>query len=217
MAMLAGFSIVSLGSFYVVTLARSYLERPASSDHAPVAPAAEVTRRAFLDVSVDGRPAGRIVLGLYGDVAPRTVENFLGLSRGFVKDAGTWNQERVSFEGTPFHRVIPGFMIQGGDVTQHNGMGGTSIYGSKFRDENFKLKHSGAGVLSMANAGPDTNSSQFFITLGPTGHLDGKHVVFGVVLEGWEVAKMIESRGSRSGSVKGKVLIEKCGILDEVS
>lgn len=158
----------------------------------------------YLDVSVDGQEVGRIRIILYKDVVPLTAENFRCLcthERGF------------GFKKSIFHRVIPGFMCQGGDITNHNGTGGRSIYGKKFNDENFELKHSGPGMLSMANSGPNTNSSQFFLTTAKTEWLDGKHVVFGQVISGMEVVKKMETYGSSSGKVSKKIEISNSGEL----
>ncbi|MDM8543302.1 peptidylprolyl isomerase [Desulfococcaceae bacterium HSG9] len=160
--------------------------------------------KVFLDVQIGEEAAGRIVIELFADVTPKTAENFRQLCT---------HQQGFGFKGSGFHRVIPQFMIQGGDFTNHNGTGGKSIYGHKFPDENFKLKHTEPGILSMANAGPNTNGSQFFITTVKTGWLDGKHVVFGKVTDGLEVVKKIEAVGSGSGRPQKKVTIVDCGQL----
>ncbi|NOK37776.1 peptidylprolyl isomerase [Corallococcus exercitus] len=167
--------------------------------------------KVFFDMSIGGQPAGRIVMELFSDEVPKTAENFRALCTG-EKGVGR-SGKPLHYKGSSFHRVIPQFMCQGGDFTAGNGTGGESIYGEKFADENFKHKHTGPGFLSMANAGANTNGSQFFLTTIATPWLDGKHVVFGKVVEGMDVVKKIEGVGSQSGATRQPVKIEDSGQL----
>jgi len=179
------------------TAARMYSAGPVAANKNPVV---------YFDIAADNEPLGRVTFELNADVVPKTAENFRALCTG---------EHGFGYKGSIFHRVIPQFMCQGGDFTNHNGTGGKSIYGWKFPDENFKLKHTGAGILSMANAGANTNGSQFFICTAKTEWLDGAHVVFGNVKDGLDIIKKVEAFGSRSGRTSKRITVTDCGELVE--
>eukprot|EP00274_Cyanoptyche_gloeocystis_P001984 CAMPEP_0196654362 /NCGR_PEP_ID=MMETSP1086-20130531/4070_1 /TAXON_ID=77921 /ORGANISM="Cyanoptyche gloeocystis , Strain SAG4.97" /LENGTH=216 /DNA_ID=CAMNT_0041986077 /DNA_START=14 /DNA_END=664 /DNA_ORIENTATION=+ len=175
----------------------------------------EITVKVYFDVEIDNQKAGRIVMGLFGKVVPRTAENFRALCTG---ENGTGTSGKpLHYKNSLFHRIIPNFMIQGGDFTEGDGTGGESIYGLRFADENFKLKHTSAGYLSMANAGPDSNGSQFFITTVSTPWLDGKHVLFGKVVEGMDVVYRLEQLGSQLGTPSAEARIADSGQLPSLN
>jgi len=184
----------------------SYLTRMANNNSFP-----DSCPKVFFDISIGGRAAGRIEFVLRNDVVPKTAENFRALCTG-EKGMGKVGKP-LSYKNCAFHRVIPNFMLQGGDFTTGDGRGGESIYGAKFADEAFTLKHDQPFLLSMANAGPNTNGSQFFITTVPTPHLDGKHCIFGKVTKGSEIVKAVEAVGSQTGKCSQAVVITDCGML----
>merc|ERR1712151_496974 len=162
----------------------------------------------FFDIVQGNKKLGRIVMQLYMDVTPKTAGNFKAICTGD-------NDDKLTYKNSIFHRVIKDFMIQGGDITNADGTGGKSIYGEKFADENFQIKHNKGGLLSMANSGVNTNGSQFFITSKETPHLDGKHVVFGEVVEGMDIIRLVEDVGkNESDKPKEDIIIEVCGEIE---
>jgi len=182
----------------------------------PFHPVNATNPKVFFDININNAPAGRLTFELFADAVPKTAENFRALCTG-EKGIGK-SGKPLCYKGSSFHRIIPKFMCQGGDFTAGNGTGGESIYGMKFPDENFQGKagkHFGAGTLSMANAGPNTNGSQFFICTEQTSWLDRKHVVFGQLLSGDDVLSKMEAMGTSQGATKGQVTIANCGAVKD--
>lgn len=169
--------------------------------------------KAYFDISINKNIKGRIVFTLFAKDCPRTALNFFHLCKGDKTDS---TGKKLHYKGSKFHRIIPGFMCQGGDFLKGDGTGSISIYGNTFGDENFIFSHDQPGLLSMANRGPNTNGSQFFITVADAGWLDGKHTVFGKISEGIEILNEIEFAGSANGKPKMDVIIEDCGVIEEV-
>lgn len=195
-----------LGAVVAASLLPSQI---AHADEAPSEP--QVTDKVYMDISFGGEPVGRIVIGLFGGVVPKTAANFKALATGEFE--GKKLAPGVGYKGATFHRVLKDFVLQGGDFERGNGTGGFSVYGRKFADENFQIKHA-PGVLSMANAGPGTNGSQFFITTAPTPWLDGRHVVFGKVLEGYDIVDKLQNVPVGGGGKPSKpMVIEDCGVI----
>lgn len=166
--------------------------------------------KVFFDITIGGKDAGTITMELFADITPRTAENFRALCTG-SSGVGKVFKKPLHLKGTPFHRIVPSYMIQGGDIVNHNGTGGECIWGARFADENFVRKHIGAGIMSMVNKGTNTGASQFMFAGATTKWLDGKNVVFGQVIEGFDVLKAMEAEGSISGRTKNKVIIADCG------
>jgi len=176
----------------------------------------QLRKRCYFDMTIDDKPIGKIVFELFSDIVPKTAENFRVLCTG-EKGTSSLSGKPLHYKGSIIHRIIKGFMVQGGDFTRGNGTGGESIYGSRFSDENFILRHDRPGLLSMANAGPNTNGSQFFITTGRASHLDSKHVVFGEVLDGMDVIKVIENEHTANDRPIASVVITDCGEIQNSS
>jgi len=205
-------AVIAILALAALLLVFSISRKNAQVDQSEKVP--EITNRVYLDVDIDGQHTGRIVIGLYGQVVPKTVENFRALCTG-EKGKGP-NGQNLHYKGTKFHRIISGFMIQGGDITYGDGRGIDSIHGGTFPDENFIVKHSHAGIVSMVNSGPDSNGSHFFITTVKTSWLDGEHVAFGEVIQGMDTVYAIEGgAGTYNGKPRKKVIIVDSGEMPE--
>ncbi|KAJ0964197.1 hypothetical protein J5N97_029319 [Dioscorea zingiberensis] len=203
------FTVIAFLVLIVFFFAFSFTRREAQEE-LKVEVVHDITHRVYLDVTIDGQQAGRIVIGLYGNVVPKTVENFRALCTG-EKGKGS-RGKNLHYKGIPFHRIVSGFMIQGGDIVRKDGKGSDSIYGGTFPDENFTIKHSHAGIVSMVNSGPDSNGCQFFITTVKASWLDGEHVAFGKVIQGMDTVYAIEGgAGTYNGKPRKKVLIIESG------
>jgi cyclophilin family peptidyl-prolyl cis-trans isomerase len=212
-SLLAGMLMLALGTSSLIAQTQTTTPMTTATYTPPVTPN-PANPKVYFDINIGGEAAGRIVFELFADAAPKTAENFRALCTG-EKGMGTSGKE-LKYAGSSFHRIIPNFMCQGGDFTNGNGTGGESIYGMKFADETFQGKagvHAGPGILSMANAGPNTNGSQFFICTVQTPWLNGRHVVFGQVVEGFDVVKKMEAVGSQSGRTSQPVTIAASGQL----
>lgn len=202
---------IVLGIFLIFVFTSTHKKEEEKIEEVP-----EITHRVYLDIDIEEQRLGRIVIGLYGHVVPKTVENFRALCTG-EKGKGV-KGKLLHYKGTPFHRIVSGFMIQGGDIIHGDGKGYESIYGGTFADENFKVKHSHAGVVSMVNSGPDSNGSQFFITTIKASWLDGEHVVFGKVIQGMDMVYAIEGgAGTYSGKPRKKVVIADSGEIPKAN
>ena len=170
-----------------------------------------ITHKVFLHFTVDNEELGGVLLGLYGDIAPYTALNFKGIATGKFTSKATG--AALSYKGSEIYRVVPDFIIIGGDITRGDGTGNESIYGKEFEDETFKVKHDRPGILSMYNKGPNTNGSQFIITMAPIPWIDGKNVAFGEVIEGMEVLRVVESLGTKTGKPKKSIRVKECGLV----
>jgi peptidylprolyl isomerase len=210
-------AILQAGTAVAIASATTLDAADARADgYKPHHPTVATNPKVYFDVSIGGAPAGRITMELFADAAPKTSENFRALCTG-EKGKGK-KGKALHYKGSSFHRVIPQFMCQGGDITSGDGTGGESIYGDAFDDETFKGKagvHFGPGTLSMANKGPNTNGSQFFLCTFATPHLNGRHVVFGQVLSGYDVVKKMEEAGSPSGKTSKPVVITDSGQIKD--